>query len=283
MSDTVYIRVPSLNDLMSDTVERQEEAAADLKQLVRDAEGSRDDLDAVRKKIMNGRDPDWSDTAAIEESKRRMEDLGDRLHEISDEIERTTDRLSAEGMIALETLERYEEVSRLMDELAEGPLKEALGQLSRAAAELDPAAVKRALDEHRITAELRDRLNAMAAMLEQVKALQRFEMTRRLVEDMAARQADLALRYADAPGDSALAREQRQLASEMDALEDEIRDMTGELQQRFKTDTSALTGHLDGADIPSTMIALRGTWSAGRFRGGIGTSGGGGFAASSHA
>ena len=62
-------------------------------------------------------------------------------------------------MIALETLERYEEVSRLMEELADGPLKEALEQLSRAAAEMDPAEMKKLLDSHSITAEeLRERL-----------------------------------------------------------------------------------------------------------------------------
>ena len=264
MSDTVYIRVPSLNDLLSDTVERQEQAAAEIRRLTDDAVGDRGELDAVRKKIMSGQDPDWSDTAAIEASRQKLEDLGDRLHDFSEELDRATGRLSAEGMIALEMIERYEEISRLMDELADGPLKEALEQLSRAAAEMDPAELKKLLDGHSITAEeLRDRLNAMVAMLEQVKALQRFEMARRLVEDLAVRQADLAARYAASPGDSALVREQERLASEMSAMDEELRDMARELTERFRTDTSALTDHLDAEDIPSMMTSAARDMEAG--------------------
>ncbi len=265
LSDTLVVRVPSVDDLLADTVERQEEGIADLRERAGDASRETGKLDELRNRINSGRRTEWSDRAAVEQSRDALERLDEGLREFSEELERSTARLSEEGMMTLETVEKYRRASELMNELAEGPLKEALRQLSEAAAQVDPAALKAALDKNDITNEqLKKRLDDLVRMLEQVKALQRFELARGLVEDLAAKQADLTQRYRAAGGDPSLAREQERLARDMAALEEELRGMSAELEKQFEVDATPVTAAVDSAGIEEAMQQASSAMSANR-------------------
>ncbi|MBT4484878.1 MAG: hypothetical protein HOC71_14500, partial [Candidatus Latescibacteria bacterium] len=145
--------------------------------------------------------------------------------------------------------------AKMMDELVDGELKEAVKRLTQASlTTLDPRKLKEALDNHKVTAEnLKEKLDRIISFLEQAKSIQRFEMTKRLVEEISLKQAELTDNYKQQSGNPAVWREQEKLASEMKTLQDELKDVAEELEEKFGVDTSELKDFLQSGDISEAM------------------------------
>jgi hypothetical protein len=142
----------------------------------------------------------------------------------------------------------------MMNEIADGDLKEALKKLTRAGAELDPRMLKEALDQYQVTAEtVKKKLDNLIALLEQVKSIQRFEMARKVLEDIAAKQAELSEKLRNSPGDPELARKQESLAAEMEKLKAELDAAAKELSERFALNTQPLQDYLASENIAGGM------------------------------
>lgn len=265
VSGTGTVRVPSMTDFLSDITETQDRGLNKLRDLSRRTNQDEEPLDEVRRNIISGKELDWSDRNALEEAKEHMEQMTEELKELSDVIKKAAENLSGEDMAAIETLEKYRKISELMDEIVDGDMKEALRRLTQVNIQLDPKKIKQAIEEHKITAEdLKKKLDRLISLLEQVKAIQRFETTKRLIEEIASQQAALALKFREAPENSALWREQKKLASEMDMLEDELKEMTRELSDNFELNTDSFREYLESLDISETMSAAARNMSSGQ-------------------
>ena len=265
VSDTITLRVPSMTDIMTEA-DKTQESSIDRLQSLSDTTGrDKSSLDDISRGIKQGDEIDWSDRNAIDSAKKNTEQFRDDIRDVNRSIEQMAERLSSEDMAALETLDKYREVSQLLESLADSELSEALKQLTMAQVSVDPKQLKEAIDAYKITAEeISKKLDRTIAFLKQVKALQRFESTRRMLEDLAYRQIEAEARYEVVPGDSSVWREQERLASEMAALEKELAETAAELKEAFNTDTSELERRLDEEPIAQTMDEAARNMSSGR-------------------
>jgi len=254
ISGTGRVRVPSMTDYITDSIEERERGIEKLREMSRRAVEDDEALDEVRRNIINGEDLDWSDRNALEEARNRMERIRENLKGLSDELKKAVERLSEKDMGALETLDKYRKISELMDEIVEGDLKDALRRLTQVSVQLEPDRLKRAIDEHKVTAEeLKKKLDRIISLLEQVKAVQRFEMARKLVEEMAFKEAELSARYRRDPESPGLSREQKKLASEAGPLTEELKEAARELRERFDLKTEGFKEYVDSLKLPETM------------------------------
>ena len=254
LSEKYTVRMPSMAELMQDAVAEQNAGMEKVRE-AREKSSEKDKaLEGIRRGAVDGKKPDWNDKNAVEESKKQMEGMQKDVKDLSQSIKNTAEKLSAEDMAALETVEKLQKISRMMDELAEGDMKEALKKLTQAAREMDPRALKNALDQYQVSTEaIQKKLDNLLKLLDQVKSIQRYDMAKKAVEDMALKQADLARKYRDNPKDQSLAREQKVLASEMEKLQSELKDMAKELGEKFSLNTKSFDEYLKSSDISSGM------------------------------
>jgi len=254
ISETGLVRVPSMTDYLTDSIEERERGIERLREMSRSATEDDEVLDEVRRNIIDGESLDWSDRNALEEAGNRMERMRENLKGLSDELKKAVERLSEKDMGTLETLEKYRKISELMDEIVEGDLKEALRRLTQVSVQLDPGRLKRVIDEHKVTMEkLKKKLDRIISLLEQVKAIQRFEMAKKLVEEMAFKEAELSARYRRDPESPGLSREQEKLASEAESLTEELKAAARELRERFDLKTEAFEEYVDSLGLSDAM------------------------------
>ncbi len=265
LSDSVTVRIPSMTDLLTDMNEEREEGLDRLRSMSRETGEKNESLEEVRKNIISGEELDWSDRNALQETTRNMERMREELKSMSEQLERSAERLSEEDLAALETIEKYRKISDLMDQIADGEMKEALRQLTQAEIDLDPHKLKEAIDRQNVSAEdIKKKLDRIISLLEQAKAIQRFETSRRLLEELAFEQAELTEKYANTPADSSLWREQEKLASEMSSLEEEMKDMAEELAEKFDMKTDDLKNMLEAMKPSESMREASGNMQEGK-------------------
>ena len=263
-SDTLTVKIPSTADMMSDMLAEQDEGIERMREYS-DGEATRElSLEDVERNLINRDELDWSDRNTMEQAKKYLENMQEDMKQMSETLGEVADKLSEDDMAALETIDKYRKISELMDEIADGELKTALEQITRAQVDMDPLILKQELDEFKVsTEELQEKLDRIVNLLEQVKALQRQETAKRLLEQMAAEQAELASEYRDDPENAALERQQRNLAQEMSKLEDEITDMADEVAEKFEISTDDIKDYLDKNDISGEMEDAAGQMSEG--------------------
>jgi hypothetical protein len=238
ISGTINVRLPSMTDLMKESVESQDADIEKLRELTGDAAEQEKKLDAVNKNMKSNKELDWSDKTAIEETKQNLENMRKEMLDVSEDVKKIADRLIDENMAAIETLEKLRQISETIKEIAEGEIKEALKQLTQANSEIDPRKIKQALDQYKITAEgLKKKLDRVIEFLEQVKSIQRFEMAGNLLEDMASKQAEMAQKYNADPSNPAYPREEKILAGEMEKIQEELIGAAEDLRENFKLNT----------------------------------------------
>ncbi len=162
-------------------------------------------------------------------------------------------KLSDEDMAALETLEQLQKISEFMDDMAEGEMKEALKRLTGANLEVEPRKVKQFLDQYKITIEdIKNKLDNVINLLEQVKSIQRYEMATKLLEDMALKQAEITAKYKQNPGNRALHREEEKLSMEMEKVQNELKGVSEDLKDKFKLNTQKLEKSIESHNVAET-------------------------------
>ncbi|MFC1537846.1 hypothetical protein ACFL6H_00325 [Candidatus Latescibacterota bacterium] len=238
ISETINVRLPSITDIMRESVEEQNTDIYKLREISDNAAEQEKKLDSVNKNIKSNNELDWSDKTTIEETKQNLENMQKEIKDISEDVKKIADKLTEENLAAVETLDKLREISEIMKEISEGEIKEALKQLTQANIEIDPRKIKEALDRYKITSEdLKKKLDKIINFLEQVKSLQRFEMAGNLLEDMASKQAEMAQKYNIDPHNPAYPREEEILAKEMEKIQKELIGAADNLKEIFKLNT----------------------------------------------
>ncbi len=211
-------------------------------------------LDNVNDNMKRNQKLDWSDKTAIEETKQNLERMQEEVTEISEDVTKIADRLTDENIAAVETLDKLRQISEIIEDISNNDIKEALKQLTQANIEIDPGKIKQALDSYNVTAEdLKKKLDRIIDFLEQVKSLQRFEMAGNLLEDMAAKQAEMTQKYAQNPSESSYPREEQSLAEEMQAIQEELAGAADDLREAFGINTDSFEEAVENNDIASVM------------------------------
>lgn len=254
ISEEYTVRMPSMTEIMRDAVAERDAGMEKLRDVRERSADTDRELENVRQEMLDGRKMDWNDKNAVEESKKQMESLQKEVKDLSESIKHMADKLSSEDLAALETVEKLRKISEMMDALAEGEMKEALKKLTQAGLQMDRHMLKNTLDQYQVSAEaIQKKLDNFIDLLERVKAIQRYEMARKVLEDIALTQAELAQKYRENPEDARLAREQSVLAGEMEKLQAELENMAKELGERFSLNTRPFEEYLESSDISGEM------------------------------
>lgn len=245
LSDSLVVRMPSMTDIMRESAESRDEGMERLMDArERSLEKDRA-LEDVRRGMMDGKKPGWSEKNAIDESRKELGAMQKELKDLSESVKESAEKLSAEDMASLETVEKLRTISKMMDDLAEGPLKDAIRKLTQNTANISPKELKDAIENYKVTSEaVKKKLDNLIKLLDMVKTIQRFDTAKRLLEEISMKQADIRDRFAENAGDRRLAREEEALASEMEKLEKELKEMAGDLSKRFSINTKPLEDSL---------------------------------------
>jgi len=250
ISETRNVRLPSMTDILKEVVEEQNTGINKLREITDRATEQEMKLDDVSRNIKSGRELEWSDKNTLEEARKYLENIQKEVMDISENMKNVAERLSDENVIAVETLEKMQKISDIIKDIAEGEMKEALQRLTQANLEIDPRKVKQILDRYKITAEdIKNKLDRIINLLEQVKSIQRYEMARSLLEDMAVKQAEMLQKYTLDPENSAYPREEEKLAEEMKKIQDELSGVAQDLKNNFRLNTERFEKSLEFYDV----------------------------------
>lgn len=228
-SRVLRLVLPSAAEILAAQTEAGRERVDELDRMRARGRDLTADLQRLGRELRKNPLPDWSRRQEIEAALQRQQALRDELEELARGLQQDLERLDENRLLSHELLEKMEEVSDLLRQVANPELENLLAMLQQAAAELSPEQLRQAVEEvARNQEELARRLDRAISLLKEMSRLQEMEgMTAVLERLLREQQALLEAQRepAAAPEDPAeLAARQEALAEEAQRLQEQLRE-----------------------------------------------------------
>jgi len=247
-SESYIIRFPTMAELYAETVGEQDDIITDLDELLDGQEELREEFEEIQEELRSEPALDWQEEERLEGALDRQEEIAEDVVEMADRMSELSEQMSETDRVTLETLEKVDELTKLLDDVATDEMRELLEQIRRAMQEVSPDQISNAMQEMTLTQDdyLR-RLEQTLNLLRRAKAEQTLADLANRAEDLAARQDALAQESAQSPNASrceSMAEEQRRLQEEAERLR---ADLERAIEEMRKVDQNAADQMSDAA------------------------------------
>ncbi|MFH1689178.1 MAG: DUF4175 family protein [Candidatus Eisenbacteria bacterium] len=239
-SESYIVRFPSMSELYSDVQGEHDDIAYELGELLEEQQVLREQFEDMQEEIRSEPEIDWQEEEQVNDALERQEELADDVVRMADRLSDLTDSMSETDRITIETIEKVDEIRRLMEEVATEEMRELLESIREAMERVSPEDVSEAMENLSITQDdYLKRLEQTLNLLKRAKAEQQLADIADRAEDLAAREERLAREAEQSSGDSqsgALAEEQQKLQDELDKLKE---DLARAIEEMSRVDASA--------------------------------------------
>lgn len=147
-SPTYLIRLPSFEEVFEDVAESQKQTIETMQNAVKEAEQLKKQLDELEREVKKSSQKlDWQQQKKIEDLNKKYNKLRKNITEAAQKVEEMIQKMEENKLLSRQTLEKYLELQKLMEELKNPELQEALKKLQERMQQMTPEQMKQALQQ----------------------------------------------------------------------------------------------------------------------------------------
>lgn len=231
---TYRLRFPSMQEIFTEATQEQEEAVDTFDEMLSDSKEIKEHIEQVLQNFRKQRELGWDEKQALKENIEKQKQMLENLEAVDEKLDEMIERMKKNELLSLETLQKYEELQELLEEIASPELQKMMQNLQKAIENLDPRQIQKALEEFQLSQEeYLKSLDRTINLLKQLQAEQKLEEAIRTAEEMLQRQEAINKQMQANP-DSARTRDlARQEAQQMEALQ-RLQEALDDLAQRMQ-------------------------------------------------
>lgn len=192
LSDVLSLKLPSLIDYFEELDEKENEVESDLEDVADSFEEMEQQYEQFREQLKENPEVDYQDVRQLQEVQNQQEEIKKKVDELNKKFEELKEELDENSLLSDETLEAYEELKQLMEEIDDPALKEALEQLQENMSSMTPEQLREAMQNVEFNEELyKERIERTIELFKQLKLNADLEKLAKSYEDMARQEEQL--------------------------------------------------------------------------------------------
>lgn len=237
-SETYMIRIPSLDELISDVSQTQQQSVESMQNVAKETEQLKKEVEDIQREMKkNTQKMDWQQQKKAEQMLQRYEAMKKNLEQTSEKMEEMTKKMEDNKLLSEKTMEKYQEFQKLLDELKNPDLEKALKKLQESMKQPSPEQMKQAMEQLKNSEEqFRKNLERMVELLKRIHIEQKLDELVKRAEEMKKQQESLKQQASKAkPGDQQkneeLAKKQEDLQKQMEQLQKETADLKKKMEE----------------------------------------------------
>lgn len=239
----ITVRFPSLEEVLRQAEQGQAQANADLEKVLKQAQDARKEMDGLNRELMkqlaqNKQQANWQDKQKLEQVMRQHEQMEQKLEQIADNLKQITEKLQQAKAISPETLQKYQELQKLFEEIKNPALMEQMRKLQQDMEKMTPEQLAEAMKNYKFNEEqFRQSIERTMNILKRMQTEQKVDEMIRRAEELAKQQERLneQMRQTD-PNDKAmqqaLAERQRDLAKDAERMKQEADELAKQMGEQ---------------------------------------------------
>lgn len=237
-SETYLVRLPSLEEVLSDVSQSHEESMESMQSMASETEQLKRDMEDLQRDMKKNRDhTDWQQQKKAEEMLRRYEAMKKKIDDLSQKLDEAVKKMDDNKLLSNQTLEKYQELQKLMDQLKSPELQEALKKLQESMKQLSPQEMKSAMEKMKLSEEqFRQNLERTIELLKRIHIEQKIDEIIKRAEELQKQQGDLKQQGSqskspDAQQRQELAEKQKDLQKQAESMEKETSDLQKKMEE----------------------------------------------------
>ncbi len=242
ISKVYTARFPSIYEIYEEVANAQEGDLANLEEVLSDSKELKEKLDEIARELNQQKEMDWLKKQDLEELAESQGAMQQEIEEVRQNLQEMIERMEGNQMLSLETLQKYQELQQLFEEIMTPELQRALDKLRESFEQLDENKLKQAVSQMQTSQDkLLQNLERTINLLKQIQLEQDLDQAAKLAENLAERQEDLNQQLKEAldKDQANLLHQQQKLGDDAEILDELLGslDQALEEQAQFQSET----------------------------------------------
>ena len=237
-SQSYTLRLPSLEEVFADIDKGHDVGLEKFREALEETEKARKELDELQQELRKKENSmEWQEEKRAEELLEQYQQVQKNIDEATRTLDEMTSEMQKNQVLSTETVEKYMELQRLMEELNSSELADALKKLQESLRQLSPEALKEALQQLSLTeAQLRKSIERTIDLLKRIQIEQKVDEAIRRTEELMKEQSELqqsteAEREKSTQKGDQLAKRQQELSSELGDLSRQLDELRKAMEE----------------------------------------------------
>lgn len=228
-SKIITLRLPSLDEVFAQSEQTQDEVLKEMGDLVKETEKLKkdiDDLENEMRKDPNKNKVDWDKLNKAKDIANKQEKLQDKFNEMQQKLEESTEKLQDNNVLSPETLEKFQELQKLMKEVATEEMKEKARKINNELNKMTPEEMKKAMEQMKLDEEaFKKQIERSMELLKKLQTEQKMDQLSKKAKEMEKKQDKLSedLNKKDAKDNK------EELDKKQENLKEEVKDLEKDL------------------------------------------------------
>ncbi len=191
-------RFPSMAEIFQEVADRQDDQIEKLEEVYKESSNIQKELYEIERKLKSEGELDWEEKKSVEQLSEQQNNLNQQMKNLSQELKDVIDRLEKNQLISSETLEKYEELQQLYQEIDSPELNKMLEELNSIMQDIDPEKLKRSIDNFQMAQRnFQKAIEHTISLLKRLKIEQETESLTKRVQELSKRQEQINQKLSD--------------------------------------------------------------------------------------
>lgn len=147
------IRLPSLLEIIEKAGEEQKNNLEEIKDIAGNTKELKEKLKEISRELKKETEMNWERKQEIKQQLDKQKKAMEKLRQVQEKLDDVIKNLDQNKMVSPETLEKYFELQKMMEELATPELKKAMEKLQKALETADPRQIQKAMEKLQFSVE----------------------------------------------------------------------------------------------------------------------------------
>jgi len=231
-TQTITVRLPSPEELMKRTDLVHEKVEKELQKIAKESDNLKKEMEAINRELLkkDKKELTWEEKKKVEDILKKQSELQKKVENLSQELSQTTDKLQQNNLLSPETLQKYLELQKLMQEVRSPELERLQRQMEQALQNMTPDQLQKAMQSIQFDEEkFRRSIERTMKILKRVQAEQKADAIAKRAEELNNQQNQLENQLKNTnPNDED---KRKELARKQQELRDELKSVNKELDE----------------------------------------------------
>ncbi|MFY0683192.1 MAG: hypothetical protein JXR20_01470 [Balneola sp.] len=219
-SQEITLTVPSLVDYFESLDKKEQNVESDLESISESFEEMSQSYDELEESLKENPETNYENQRQVEEAVNKQEEVQNKIDELNKKFDEIKKELNENNLLSEETQKAYDDLKKLMQEIDDPGLREALEKLRENMQNLSPEQLRRAMEEVTFNEEdFKKRLERTIELFKQLKLMSDMEKLAKSFEDQARQEKELA---ENPPSQSEAENKRQEDLKQLDKLQEAI-------------------------------------------------------------
>ncbi|MHB9012923.1 MAG: DUF4175 family protein [Ignavibacteriaceae bacterium] len=233
-SPSFTVRVPSLNELLTNADKTQNESEQNLSQTLKEAKDLKQKMDNISQELkQDKKDISWQEKQKVQQAVDQFKKLQDKVNDVGKNLEKMQQNLQQNNLISKETLQKYMELQKLFDQIANEDLKKAMEKLQNILQNMNRKQTQDAMENMKFNEDqFKNSIERTMNLLKKIQIEQKMDELVKRTEQITKDQNELKN---DTKNSSELNQGQKnQLSNKQDEISQDLKEMSKQLDELSK-------------------------------------------------